>query len=54
MSEQWFTVDDLMAITKRSRSTVYTWASQYRWRRSRTRPVKYLAPDVIESLGDRT
>lgn len=54
MNEHWMTVDDLVAITRRSRSTVYSWASKYGWRRSRTKPVKYVAADVIETLGGRT
>jgi len=54
VTEHWLTVDDLVQITKKSKSTVYTWASEYGWRRSRTRPVKYVAADVIQSLGNRT
>lgn len=54
MNDHWLTVDDLVHITQRSKSTVYTWASKYGWRRSRTKPVKYVAADVIQTLGDRT
>ena len=54
VNDHWLTVEDLVHITKRSKSTVYTWASKYGWRRSRTKPVKYVAADVIQTLGDRT
>lgn len=54
MTDHWLSVDDLVSITQRSKSTVYSWASKYGWRRSRTKPVRYVAADVIQSLGDRT
>lgn len=54
MTDHWLTVDDLVHITKRSKSTVYSWASKFHWTRSRTKPVKYAAADVIKSLGERT
>jgi hypothetical protein len=54
MTDHWLTVDDLVAITRKSKSTVYSWASKHQWRRSRTKPVKYAAADVIETLGHGT
>lgn len=54
MTDHWLTVDDLVHITKRSKSTVYSWASKHQWARSRTKPVKYAAEDVIATLGGRT
>lgn len=47
----WMTVEDLIHITKRSRSTVYSWASKFGWESNKRRPVKYRTSDVVKSLG---
>ncbi|MEV3938678.1 hypothetical protein AB0K52_22235 [Glycomyces sp. NPDC049804] len=49
MTDHRLSVDDLVHIIRRSKCTIDSWVSKYGWRRSRSKPVKYVAADAIQT-----